>query len=692
MSPIILEPPAVGNAEGIQLDGLDLNDQTDFSLEGLGFSPAKKLLEWIKGADSDGSKLLRIARHENSEFDLRVRVKPQVLMDDALDSIGAVKDKLQEAERQAANGGRGLPLVWTPTGSTYSFTFYVQTGEIEVPKEIDGQDQGWLRRFPVVNIKLYCSPFGYGEEVVEDTVTSSDPLVIVEVEDVPGDVPAEARIIVTDGATQSRPFLAAGLENVHYDAATSLLLDSDSMVVSGLAGFGGTRTGAYDVGGGNTVVRAVLTTNPVAVCSSPELTHIGTFRNRFRLWPSSKNISVRLAWRQGRDQWTTEPFAQAPFEDAFWEPDLGLTKIREALLGTQTWQWRIEAKSTAPGDELDVDYHAMIPAGEGYGQARTVVTYQTPTAFSARDEFEQTAGALAGKSLAVGGSWSGVGDTTDFAVETTGKTAERTAVSDTGTLGGTQFGRFAISGVSAFAAQFVQVDFKQATLANYPHMGVVCRYVDTSNWLTVYAQRATDATKTYITVEKCVAGVFTELAAAIDVGAPPIFGGVWYTLAALVDASGVLSVWMFSQGAPGPVLWQTQDSALATGGALASGKPGIVDELATAGAVTRNYDNFFAFAPAADAVILSGQSAEFRSYGDDPVLREDSTGTYWGRPSETRGGRLWLPPAGDEGRTTRIAVMARRSDVETLPSANIADSTSVAVAYRSRWVDIPRQA
>lgn len=83
--------------------------------------------------------------------------------------------------------------------------------------------------------------------------------------------------------------------------------------------------------------------------------------------------------------------------------------------------------------------------------------------------------------------------------------------------------------------------------------------------------------------------------------------------------------------------------------------------------------------------------SEFRSYGDDPALREDATGTYWGRPGEVRGGRLWLPPAGEEGRVTRLAVMARRNDPEMMGNDTVGDALSITAHVRPRWINIPRQ-
>ena len=701
MTPIILESPTPPSPspspgvsrEGLVLDGLDLNDGATRSLVGFDHAPAKKLLDWVRNSDTDGAKLLRLARHENSEFDLRIFIRNST-RDLVADTVGGIIDKLQEAERVAANGGRGLALVWTPAGGTYNYTFYVMSGEASVDRAHDFYKLGK----PFLDVKLYCSPFGYGGEVTTSTTTSSLPLLEKTIVDIPGDVPAEGSYTVTDAATQNQSDVIVGQENYYYNAA-ALLIDSASMVTSGFAGSTTTRTGGYSADG---VVRATLGEAAVTVCSSGELTHVGSYRPWFRLYGSSDDISVRLAWRQGRNQWTVEPWRTLPVGAKWCGVDLGEPKIREVLRGTQTWQWRVEAKSTVAGDTLDVDFVALVPTTEGYGRARLTLPIETPTTFSARDEFDQSAGALTGKTAPAGGVWVGAGDADDFSVETTGKTAQRTAVSDADA----NTGRYAVSGVSAFAAQVVQVDHKRGTVAGPSAeiltSGVLARYTDTSNYLlaAVEVTNTASAEATYMVVKKRVTGTVTELARVpLDGETRSTTSGqrwwtsTFHTLTAMVDAAGRYWVWWGTTGGPLTLIVTGQDSALATGGALASGKPGVYDAKQGSAAVTRNYDNFLSYAPTADAVIFSGQSGEFRSYGDDPYLREDSTGNYWGRPTaDIRGGRLWLPCAGVEDRTTRVAVIAARNDLDTHAWENISDSKTLAISYRPRWVVVPRQA
>lgn len=662
--------------EAFTLDGLALHSSPYRVLE-FEHKPAKKMLEWVRNADSDGAKLLREPRHETAEITLRIRVDKQTTKDLAMGYVGAIVDKLQEAERQSAGGrGRGLALVWTPADGTFTGTFYVLSGEVNVVKDFQ-----YLVRAPVVEVTLTCSPFLYGAEVTTSTTTTALPLLEKTVEDVPGDVPAEARLIVTDAAAQSRDYVAVGWQNYYYDAATALLTDSANFVTSGFAGAQTTRANAYSASG---VVRATLSTTPVVVCSSGELTHKGAFRNFFRLWPSAgDNVQVRLAWRQGRDQWTVNPWVSMPTSGVFVEVDVGECKIRPALLGTQSWQWRLEAKAANAGATVDADYHALVPSGEGFGKARRVPTYATPSSFTARDEFIQTPGALTGLAAPVGGTWTALAssDSDDFSVDATGLL--RNSVGDASNL----LGRYLTAGTTTYTDSAPTLDVKIPGSVSIGG-GVLARTTDINNWLRAVLTWSGTGDRMSVVVAKRLAGTVTTLATA-EVPNVSKLGGAFATVRLVVTGSKWEAWAGDAQSTPALVATGT-DTDLASG-TLSSGRVGIYD-YSTSGVVVRRYDNWASFAPVADAACFASQSIEFRSYGDDPVLREDSSGTYWGRPPEARGGRLWLPCAGSADRTTRVAVLARRNDIEEHNAEYVVDSTSVAVAYKPRWVAIPRQA
>jgi hypothetical protein len=150
----------LASQEGLVLDTtLDLN-QLNGPLgleEALQINAPRKRIEWATAADADGAALVRDPLVETREIVAKLRVGGAgVTMDQALAQIGALVDKLEEAERQ----DNGLPLVWTPANASKSTTFYVLTGEIEdLPVSIEA---GWLAAFPVVTVHFYCKPYGYG--------------------------------------------------------------------------------------------------------------------------------------------------------------------------------------------------------------------------------------------------------------------------------------------------------------------------------------------------------------------------------------------------------------------------------------------------------------------------------------------------------------------------------------------------
>lgn len=674
MTPIVVTgtDPAIA-VEGFVLDGLNLQTGA-YTVAAAKFTPARKRPEWAEATDGDGALLVRDPYSDNSQWDLAVHVDAAT-RDAAHTAAGLVTDKLEEAERNLL----GIPLVWTPADSTKSLTFYVLTGEIaEIPIDIES---GYFASQPrlVLNVALTCRPFGYGAEQTVAAVAGTGPLQIFSVANVLGDVPAEARLIVTDTAAQSRDFCAWGLEQ-RWQAGADLLLTQPDLTATGFAGASATRAGSVSTN----VYRATLTTSPVAVVGTGNQPHVGVFRVYARLWASGAGVRVRFTYRVGDGPLMSLEWETPPAEDAWVELDLGVVSIPERVLGTQRWQGQIEAYTDVAGDTLDVDYLIPMPAGR-FGRARRQLTIPTSTTFYARDEFDQTAGALTGKTLPAGGTWAGAGDVDDFAVNTTDRTARRTAVSDAGVTGDISSGRWVIAGTTVFTEVAASIDMKASALRDQ-HVGLVLRHVDSNNFAAMIVEwRATGGMR--LSWWERVGGILTDRARTAQ-GAISAVAGSWYTLLVTVSARGLVGAWFGPRtGLPSEPAFTTVQPAAATGGALASGNVGFLDHHPGSGANTRDYDNFSAFVPLADAVCFSAQSVEFRW---DETLREDPTGTYYGRPQEYRGAPFFLPPAGDEGRTSRIPVMLRRSDVYSMPNASVADGQSVEVRYTPRYRYLPR--
>jgi hypothetical protein len=125
-------------------------------------------------------------------------------------------------------------------------------------------------------------------------------------------------------------------------------------------------------------------------------------------------------------------------------------------------------------------------------------------------------------------------------------------------------------------------------------------------------------------------------------------------------------------------------SALATGGTLASGKPGLRDQNKTAAVnAQRLYTQVAVTTPPAEQIALySGKSMQVRY---DDTLRQDSTATYYGRPPSYRGSRFLVPVG-----TSRVLVKARRNDANAALDDQVTDATQIQVGWTPRGLAVPR--
>jgi hypothetical protein len=674
----------VATYESFILDGLELGDEVSFRVVGASHTPAAKRADWISGADSDGALLADDPRYDNGVWELRVQVVQQTTRDLANAKVALIVDKLQECARNA----QGLGLVWTPAGGTLSITWRALLGEI-TERPIDFES-GYFARSPTIGIRLTCAPFGLGTEYLAGTVTNTDPMQVLIIENVPGDVDALGRAVLTDNASQARRFAAWALESRYLPTTSppSLLIDSSGMVTSGYAGVTGTRSGAYS-GASNNVITATLRSQVQAICGLGNLTHVGEFRPYLRFYASATTMAVRLSFQALDGQFKALSY-RVPVVAGWNTVDLGLVTIPQAKLGAQRWTGRIEAMSTGSGGEtIDIDVVRLMPAQR---TARAWASYAYAAGVSvAYDEFTSiTAGtALGGRSAPTGGTWATSGASTDYTAADEPGAAETMTRS---VLGDTGVGRFAILGSTNYTNIEVGATIHNGG-ATFDPMGtsvgvveqaVVARYVDANNYFEFTIRVDADgvsAPVTTLNVRSMVGGVGTVIASA-PVGA--ISAG---RLSLVVRSSGGWTAQMLTTS--GGVITELSGSRteLATG-ALATGKPGLRDHANIDSAVARYYDSFFVAVPAAEAIVIySGQSIEFRH---DCVLRKDSTGTYAGKPPAEVGARFFVPNAGGPGRETRVAAFPTRNDITVATDDNISDSTTLAVYVQPRYLVAPR--
>lgn len=551
---------------------------------------------------------------------------------------------------------------------------------------------------PDAVLTLECTPDFYGAEItLDDIVETSAAEIVTKLKlsaadaVIKGDYPGRVRIVVDEDQAQAQLGLIWGLRCRQYSSATTAALryEAEALTPMDTAAIA-TVTGASGGASNNVVRHANLATTWTPVLSTTilsgtaSMTHTGTYRVWARVYSTSAvPPQLRFAWDVGD---LTNPITNArwtiPVASNFYAADLGEIRLDAPPAGTHRWQGVIQAQGDAGGENVSIDKVWFQPVDEFAGVLRAPITVDPGIAgYSARDEFNQAAGALTGKTAAVGGVWAGAGDADDFAINTTDLTAQRTATSDADT----QTGRYAISGVTGFAAQVVQVDATRSVIGGTGYSGVLARYTDVNNWFRAMITWpvATDSGASLV-VTKRVAGTVTHLVNTTVQGFKPA-ADEWFTIRLYVDAAGRWSVRIFRPGTSRSLgFYAGSDSVLATAGTLATGKPGFFD-YNNATACTRDYDNFAAWAQPPDAVLHASQSAELRH---DGMFREDSTGVAYGPVSHVTGDLPRLPPSGLENRPVELFLKASRGDLDELSDSGI-DDVSARAFYRPSWLHIP---
>lgn len=663
---------------------LALSTANGYTLLSHSYPPPPRAIQWASSADTEGESVGGF-RYGNREIQVGLRVTGTSQANIAA-NVQALQEKIAKMTREGGTYKRTLP-----------------GGEIIVFDVLDVEadalfDNRFIHKFRTeMPVKFICKPFGRGASVtLSDHTETTLPWLVFTETGIKGDVPGLGKLVVDEDDADDQWFLLWGLQSQYYDAAATAALayQAESLTPLGTAAAAAGPTGASGAGS-NTIFDGSLTTSLRAILSTQasgggsHMSQVGRYQVWARVQTPATNtgaVEVALEWGEGDFRKFTRNDEVPVYLDVVnslgqlinlgaWEGtwrlvNLGQIDLAKVAQGTQRWEGRVLAKSTVAGDDIYVDYLMLVPVDEGYGEARATPPAASPTSFSARDEFDQTAGALAGKTLPAGGTWSGAGDADDFTVETTGKTAQRTAVSDAAWPG-----RIALAGASTFTTVAAQVDMKSTV--EQGGGGVFARYVDTSNYLAALLA-AGDGVALYETIGG------TQL--LLGYAPLPMLTSTFWTVRIAVDTAGRWALWAKLAGSPfGTPALIGQSANLATGGTLASGRVGIIDYYAFATAATRNYDNFAVWVPTADAVLFASQSAEIRH---DRVIREDSAGAIWTPVSDYEGSYMKIPPAGREARTTRIIVKASRNDPDYGADSAI-DDISARLTYQPRYLQVP---
>jgi hypothetical protein len=675
-------------AELLSLDGLQLNNVFTggaYTLSKLVNDPPKKRPEWQERSGGDGAGLLRDPFVENRTIEATIEVRAGS-RDASQAAVGQIVDKLEDAD--ATPGG--IPLVWRPDGSTRALTYFVLTGELAGP-EIS-VETGYFASNPLlkVDVTFTCRPYGYEPKVTGPSAVGSTPLVTLTIPNVGGDVPAEAELIVTEGQSEQRDFVAWGLEQ-RYQTGADLTLTANELSTATTAGVLATRAGA--VSGSSQVIRSFLGPSPFAVAGTGNQPHVGTFRPYLRCWFQTTQPTVmgavRLAYRVGDGPLKRNSWVMPPKPNAWCELDLGTITVPVANLGTQRWQGFIESYSSSPagGDTFDTDYIATMPTLEGFGCARRTIPFSSLGATNAWDGFNQTqtGASLTGQVMQAGGTWgTAAGDADDWIINTGPGVAARNTATDSAT-----FGRGLLAGSSVVSDAIHQVDARtNARDSNSPQIGLVARWVDWNNFLLVLWNTTTGV----IDVRRIQGWNGSQVASWTPLASgagPPAAIDTWYSIRAQLSSTGRVAVWAWLTAGGAPRLVCVGSHAdLRTGGALASGRHGLVDYTGSTLFISRWYDNYIVsqVGDFPDAVVFPGRQIQFRS---DATERQDASGPYWGEPQEYRGAPFLLAPAGDNNLSSRVAVMARRYDIGVLDAASVTNSTTVQANWFPRWSSVP---
>lgn len=621
--------------------------------------------QWASSADTEGERRAGW-RYTNRTITAKVLVtqSSDALLEAAENTIGQKIGKLQR------DGGE-LELGY-PSGNT--ITFDVEEANLRrtyTPAHV-------AMRLAEYTFTFVCRVGGRSPQVTGPTATGTDPLLVLDITDVPGDLPAETLIVVTDSESQSRRYLEWG---AGPDVTNDLIIDSDDMTTTGFAGTGSTQSGAYDPGAAGNSVISMSLFGPQAMAGFTGA-HTGKYKARGRFYCNTSDPAATKIWLVWHDQDnpdTSNPVVK-PIIGVGWN-DLDLGEITV----TGDWSGYIVAESPYYTETLKLDYVKLIPADAGYGKARAVYSYQ-PGVTVGRDEFtSSTAAAVlhtatSGRSAPTGGDWVTSGAATDFAYadDLSGEQIKRSTTSDGGK-------RWAVLGSTDYTDTEVRVDVQRSTTPTTSALryGPIARWTDASNYLRAEVYRDNGNLQYLYLIQRVVASE-TTLAGPIEVHPSAIVNGAYFQTRLIVFSSGRVIFRVFDAAGTNLIAeTEATSSALATGGALASGKPGFFDLNQSSNAIDRYFDNFQVATPAAEPIVVYADE-DFRIDSHSRVERANSDGTKYGRPPSWEGHRILLPP-GD----TRVAVRANRVDLDASLCDTIDDSLDVASFYTPRWLNVP---
>lgn len=651
-------------------------------VESIKVTPGKKKIDLLTNPYTDGAVPFGKSATDVMTMEIDLRVDEMATLEEGLAELRAVSQLLDEVENQLPSG---MPLEETPDNSETPSTAYVLMGEItELPREQSGDQLGWYHKAPFARIVLTCEPFYEGPEEEAGSVEGETPLLELTINNVKGDVDALGLAVITAKGGQNFRHVEVGLESRFYDSASknATLLKADAMTVAGYAGALAAPSGWTTHS--TQVVKATLVNQPVVVCSTGALAHIGQWREKLRFKASTTDVYVRLAWRVGHGPWGRGDWVKAPVATTAVEQFLDAVNIPQAPAGTtQRWEGQIEAMATTSAATLEIDILESIPA-QSWQQVRAPALLNTAKAFKIRDDFIGAGVFMTGTKEEMGNTYVKLGhaseDADDFLVVATDDFTSRA-------VGGPEtFGR-AVGVAVGLAKTAVSIDMAQRVLTDdAARMGFLVRTVNSLNYLKVQTQALGDTgtspgPATLITVELVTGGVVQaswskQIAASL---LRPNSSTNYLRVVALVVGEEFLIFAGPKDGAQ-PLVLQGFHALLGT--TLAAGGVYLWDRQTEATATSRGWTRFRVWEPEVGAVAYSGRDLRI-DY--QTAERYDSEGKYLSPVYEYRGKDFTLPPSGDRKRKVRVVSKARINDVDNEFDTLTGIKHKLTVFYRPRY-------
>ncbi|MBI4898741.1 MAG: hypothetical protein HY827_10305 [Actinobacteria bacterium] len=353
--------------------------------------------------------------------------------------------------------------------------------------------------------------------------------------------------------------------------------------------------------------------------------------------------------------------------------NLGPVHATPQGVGTHKWTATIQAKTLGTeGTTLRVLDLVKVPSEHG----RVVV--KTPSSsggtISMRDNFSAISGAITGDTATSGQTWAsmgGVTDADDFS-KASGNAVQRTATSDTAT--NVRYGRGVILGTATPTDVTVSVDIVNSTSVAV-WQGVIVHFADSNNFGVVYtAQVGSDL---LVGFWAYVGGSVVSAHSANVLNRP---FGTTRTLTGTVRASGLCVV-----SIDGTPALSVSVPAFAAGGALASGRSGLIDWHTGAGACTRTYSNFTVTIPTPEEAAIY-PSRKLHWSDDGGLHREASGGTDYSYAQGQQGtGVPMLGPEGAEGLNNRLLIASADQNPDYAATGNQLPRLDYTVYHRPAY-------